>query len=126
MKLIRFAIVGGMNTGIDFTVFFVLAWSGIPTLLSQIIAYTAGTANSYLWNRSWTFQVHNRAGFTELIRFLVLNAATLACSTALLYVLEDRLGMGLVLSKVAATAVSMVLNYIGSRLWVFKVRSTDA
>lgn len=60
-RFVRFCITGGLNTLVDFIVFFLahrsLKWPLIP---SQVISYSAGILNSYCINRRWTFQTRNR------------------------------------------------------------------
>jgi putative flippase GtrA len=53
---LRFAVVGVLNTCIDFLVFMALLegfeWHYSA---SQVIGYTSGLINSFIWNRYWTF-----------------------------------------------------------------------
>lgn len=58
--LIRFCTVGVGNTLIDFCVFFLLTAVYVPYLIAQVCSYTAGIANSYIWNRIWTFEVKKK------------------------------------------------------------------
>lgn len=117
---LRFCTVGASNTLVDFGVFFLLITIGIQYLLAQICSYAAGMANSYVWNRVWTFQVKQQADLKEMFRFIVLNAAASVFTFLLLYFLQESRGLSLFSSKVAATIGGMVITFIGSRLWVFK------
>ena len=58
--LARFGTVGAGNTLIDFVVFFLLTSLRVPYLAAQLFSYSAGVANSYIWNRTWTFQVKEK------------------------------------------------------------------
>ncbi|ADU94418.1 GtrA family protein [Geobacillus sp. Y412MC52] len=113
----RFAIVGVSNTAVDFAVFFLLTAAGAPAAAAQVVSYGAGMANSYIWNRLWTFQVKRKANIGELLRFLVVNGLSLGVSLGVL--LAGELFTPLWLAKMAATIAGMAVNFIGSRYWVF-------
>lgn len=113
----RFAIVGAGNTAVDFVVFFVLAALSVPAAAAQVVSYGAGMANSYIWNRRWTFEVKRKANIGEFLRFLAVNGLSLGASLAVLLAAE-RLAP-LWLAKMAATMAGMAVNFIGSRIWVF-------
>jgi putative flippase GtrA len=129
IEFIKFGIVGVMNTGVDFLVFTLLLWAGMHYLAAQPLSYGAGTLNSYIVNKLWTFRVRSSpsAGSrykhgikAEFIRFLLLNLATLLLSITLLYLLKDGLGIQALAAKLLVTAVTVVVNYAGSKLWVFR------
>ncbi|RXS89926.1 GtrA family protein [Geobacillus sp. PK12] len=113
----RFGLVGVSNTAVDFAVFFLLTAAGAKAAVAQAVAYGAGVANSYVWNRRWTFQMKQRANIGELLRFLAVNGLSLGVSLVVLLAAE-RLGP-LWLAKGAATIMGMAVNFIGSRCWVF-------
>lgn len=127
-QFIKFNVVGAMNTFVDMAVYYALIAMGVGYGAAQVCGYACGMINSYLWNKSWTFrhtqarepETDRRAGKGRLIRFAVLNAATLGLSLALLYVAVTVNGWSQIWSKLAVTAVTTVINFTGSRLWVFK------
>jgi putative flippase GtrA len=86
-----------------------------------MISYSCGVLNSYLLNRSWTFRRGSNRKGKEIIRYIIVNLAALAVSSALLEWLYGPGGSGLSLPvcKLIATCASMVINYAGSRYWVF-------
>lgn len=123
--LFRFGTVGVGNTLIDFGVFFLLTALHVPYLLAQVFSYSAGVANSYIWNRTWTFQVKEKAHGREAFRFIMINLAASGITFLLLYALQKG-GLSLFFSKMTATAAGMVINFIGNRLWVFQDPETDS
>ncbi|AEP86817.1 GtrA family protein [Bacillus spizizenii] len=117
--LIRFGTVGVGNTLIDFCVFFLLTALQVPYLIAQVCSYTSGIANSYIWNRIWTFEVKKKADKQEMIRFIAVNLAASGMTFLLLFGLQ-KAGLSLLISKLIATVGGMVINFIGNRLWVFR------
>lgn len=113
----RFVVVGVSNTAVDFVIFFLLAAMGVPAAAAQVVSYGVGMANSYIWNRLWTFQVKRKANIGEFLRFLAVNGLSLGASLGVLLAAERI--MPLWLAKSAATIAGMAVNFIGSRFWVF-------
>jgi putative flippase GtrA len=119
----RFAIVGVVNTGVDMALFFLLTWLGISYVPAQVVSYSGGTANSYLLNKVWTFR-SSGLSYSEVIRFIIINIASLALSVLCLALLHHRAGLNLASAKVAATACALAVNFLGSKFWVFKSTGT--
>jgi putative flippase GtrA len=118
--LLRFCTVGVGNTLVDFGVFFLLTSIGVPYLLAQSCSYIAGMFNSYVCNRVWTFQMKQKATIQEFFRFIIINLFSLGATVFFLYVCQQICGWPLLISKMIATFGGMMINFVGSRLWVFQ------
>lgn len=116
-QAIRFATVGVSNTVIDFIAFMLLQ-SVTGVVAAQFIGYGAGTLNSYLWNRRWTFARGKGFDFSEMIRFLLVNI-TVAIITAIAISLVPA-SIPVWIAKVAVTILGLAINYTVSKLWVFR------
>ncbi|MDQ1235667.1 putative flippase GtrA [Paenibacillus sp. SORGH_AS306] len=116
-QAIRFATVGVSNTVIDFVVFMLLqSFTGV--VAAQFIGYGAGTLNSYLWNRRWTFARGKGFDFSEILRFLLVNI-TVAIITAIAISLVPA-SIPVWIAKIAVTILGLGINYTVSKLWVFR------
>ncbi len=118
-QFLRFCAVGFVNTGIDFAAFFIFNLIGIPHLLAQVLSYSTGVVSSFLLNRKWTFSVRGKINRVEVAKFVIVNSISLLASSSLLYIMYDLNHQDLWLAKAAATAGSILINFVGSRLWVF-------
>lgn len=121
---IRFCTVGVGNTMIDFSFFFLFVKMGTPYIPAQIIAYSAGVTNSFIWNRFWTFKQRQKICIWEIIRFILINLIALATTNLLLIYLYEVREIALILSKSAATVGGILITFIGSRFWVFQKKAT--
>ncbi|BBI35085.1 GtrA family protein [Cohnella abietis] len=120
MKLAKYALVGGLNTGVDFAVFCALVYgAGLGSLWAQSISYLAGVINSYLLNRYWTFKVKKKQSVGEVVRFILINIVSFSAATLALLGLEHW-GTESALAKIVSVVCSLAVNYIGYRLWVFR------
>lgn len=120
-KFLKFGLTGGLNTVIDFAVYTVLlSVFGVNLYAAQVAGYACGTLNSYIVNRSWTFQSKNKFLSGELIRFILVNLITLGISLVLMYSLQLFFpGMNKIILKLPVVAATIVVNFVLSKLWVF-------
>ncbi len=116
-QAIRFATVGVSNTAIDFIVFMLLQhFTGVAA--AQIIGYSAGTANSYYWNRKWTFARGKGWDTGELMRFLLVNVCVaLITSVAISWIPAS---IPVWIAKLCVTVLGLGINFGFSKLWVFR------
>lgn len=120
IRFFKFAITGAMNTAVDFAAFFVLSWLGTGVYLAQTVGYSVGILNSYIVNRSWTFQTREHFWSTQFARFAVVNLGLLLLSLGVIWVLNGKLGLHKLIAKLFATGVTVVCGFIANRLWVFQ------
>jgi putative flippase GtrA len=130
-QLTRFGLVGGLNTLIDILALNVLLllWPTSNTL--QILAYNAlaygvGAGNSFVCNKYWTFKRRQRVSRREIARFLattllgmLLNSAMLWLAGLALHSFQLNATLWTNASKVLAISATMLISYLGMRLWVF-------
>ncbi|MEG6565776.1 GtrA family protein [Thermoanaerobacterium saccharolyticum] len=118
IQFIKFNLVGIVNTLVDFSVFTVLTFFGMYYMAAQVISYSCGVANSFIMNKYWTFGAKSTPHGYEVFKFIAVNGVSLAVSLSILYPLKPILGV--ISAKVIATLFSMMINFVGSKLWVFK------
>ncbi|MCO7126221.1 GtrA family protein [Sporolactobacillus shoreicorticis] len=112
-----FGAVGVSNTAVDFIVFLLLThFFSIFYAAAQILSYGAGMLNSYVWNSRITFSASERS-LSRLIRFIVLNLAVLGIT---LLAMRSMLFLPLYINKLISTFIGLSVNFLLSKLWVFK------
>ena len=128
----RFALVGVTNFVVSFSVFY-LTYRYMPEALRALVpaaaaanlaAYLAGMVNSFLLNRNWTFRASGDAA-TQAVRFALVNVASLALSTLVMFVFVDLMQYPEIAVWVPTTLVVMTLNYLGCRHWAFAPSSAS-
>jgi putative flippase GtrA len=119
-QFIKFAIVGVLNSAIQYLVFlFLYSLTGTPYLLASIIGYLAGMINSYILNRRWTFGSRNQKLFTELSRFVAVNLVSLGVNLGLLYLLVSTGVMIPQWAQIVAIVGSTLVNFVLNKVWTF-------
>lgn len=115
-RLLRFALVGFVNTAVDFVILFALTGLGMQVLWANVISTSAALGLSFVLNRNFTF----RSGgdrrrqivlffVVTLIGLWVLQPLVIAGVQFLLPVHDQ---LSLLIGKACATAVSLTWNYI--------------
>lgn len=125
-QVIRFVIVGVLNTAIDVALLFLLTYLGVELWLANICSTSVALLFSFVVNRSFTFKSTGNA-LRQLVPFLavtliglwILQPLVLLGVTGLLNGLWGEYE-GLFVGKMLATVVSMTWNYLLYNRLVFK------
>lgn len=130
----KFIVVGGINTGIDFLVFNALMYiTGITTggslAILNLISFSIAVVNSYFMNKYWTFQdITKDREETKFAQFIAVSTVGAGINSAIVAVFTSLFPPILGLSphiwanigKLLATGASLIWNFIGYKLFVFK------
>lgn len=122
-QIIKFCIVGVLNTAVDYIVYAIcVKFFGIHYAISQVIGPIFGIINSFILNRLWTFKSDNKGKKTlqELVQFVIVNVVSIGISVIALGILVDGNGMEELIAKVIIIPVTQIVNFLGYKLWVFK------
>lgn len=114
---VRFFIVGLTCAIVDFSVYRLLSL-GLPTGTAKLLGFVAGTCLSYFFNKFWTFKRHTQST-KEVIKFIGLYGGSMVANVATNHRVLTLTHHNILISFLAATAVSTVINFTGQRLWVF-------
>jgi len=119
-QLVKFVLVGFLNTAIHYGVFLILLGSlGIHYLIASVSGYCCGLINSYLLNRRWTFQCQAAANKMEFIRFLAVNGVALTINVVVLRYAVVSLDFSPQVAQVGAIFLSLLTNFFGSKMIVY-------
>jgi putative flippase GtrA len=120
---VRFLLVGLANTLVDAALYFSLSSGAfllvVPRLAAKAIAYAAGVANSFYWNRRWTFRSVLPVSRTVL-PFTFANLAGLVINVVLLQIGLAVFRLPEILAVAAAMGGAVVWNFLINKYLVFK------
>jgi putative flippase GtrA len=85
---------------------------------ASIAAYGCGAVTSYLLNHRFTFGAQTKAKNT-FVKFTIVTLIGLGLNTAIFAALVH-FGWHYLLAQCAATALVLIWNYAGARLFAFK------
>lgn len=118
----RFSMIGVANTLIDFLIFTIFnSLFAINYIVSQALGYSCGVANSFVFNKKWTFQDRNskKKKFHELLQFIVINLITLIITMIVIKFIVKNFNMNVYIAKIIVTILAQATNFLAYKLWIF-------
>lgn len=122
--IIPYGIFGVLTTLVNVIVYWTSArLLGLGVMPSTVIAWILAVLFAYITNRKWVF--HSTAVTAaeirkEIISFFVCRLATGVLDWACMFIFVDLLRLYDVAIKVLANILVIILNYVASRLVIFK------
>ena len=122
IQIIKFLIVGGIATGIDWLIYFVLYnYLKIEPLIANIISYSISTVYNYLASVKYVFKVDNtKKKYQTFVVFVIFSLIGLLLSEGLIYLLINKLKTNEMLAKIISTIIVMVFNFITRKIFLEK------
>lgn len=123
-EMISYVCFGIGTAVIDYSVFSFITALGMNALISNIISTLCAIIFAYITNKLWVFK-SKTSGFVEIIReffrFANVRFATLLM-TEILLLLSQVFGGNDYVVKLAAMVLTVILNYVFSKLFIFNKR----
>jgi putative flippase GtrA len=130
----KFAVVGVLNSGVDFGILNLLMLitgvsSGAGFLAFKSVSVTSGVINSYLWNKYWTFKTSNSADARrEFMAFMVVTLIAVGVNVAGADVIVNVIGapagfstkLWANIGAISGAGLTLFTNFFGYKFFVFK------
>lgn len=149
MEILRFLIVGGLATLVDWGVSFLVSaittsvmWGNLDithTVLATAAGFVVGLFVNYFLSIIWVFRnkkdENEGKSVKDFLKFTLIGVLVLLFQFLLIFLVNDLLfvkGMnwttilvgeltwGYIIAKVIATAIGLVLNYVFRKMFIFK------
>jgi len=118
-KLLKFGLVGVVNTLISIGCYILFVKLGMHYIVANIISYLIGLVNSYYWNKKWVFK-NKENHLSVFAKFVIVNLVVLSFNTLCLFLFVHKWGFNQYLSQIVATALGMGINFILNKKWTFE------
>lgn len=131
---IRFVLVGGVNTVVDFAILFTLVnLCSVPTFAANIVSTTAALSVSYVLNKKAVFGDADTSDIKQIALFVVVTlvglwivqGVVITLVSPLLQTLGGKNG-SLFIAKLIATLFSLTWNYLWYSRVVFHRRKPSS
>lgn len=122
-ELIVYIIFGILTTVVDWIVYYILSGLGVNYIINSIISWTLAVLFAFITNKLFVFDSKRLKNiFRELVLFVLSRLSTLVINLAGMYVLISLLKLNEFISKAILSILVVILNYIFSKLFIFKTK----
>ena len=119
-ELLNYIVFGVLTTVINILTYQMLSIGGVSTLISNGIAWIVSVLFAYGTNRKYVFNSRCENRIQECIKFYGSRLSTGILDMAGMWILVDILHLNGMVSKIGMNVIVIVLNYVFSKLFVFK------
>ena len=142
-EVLMYLFFGGLTTLVSIVTFKIAAdaCKGLPwidalglaihldVVAANVISWVCAVTFAYVTNRTWVFEdkAHGAKDVAaECVWFFAGRVFTLVVETVLLELCVSLLSMNELLAKILVSVVTVILNYIVSKLFVFRKKQDEA
>ena len=125
-EIINYIIVGGMTTVVGLGVYYILVISVLDPLkpvelqIANVCSWVGAVAFAYFTNRKFVFESQNQNKVKEASKFVLSRVATLLIDMGGMFFLVTLYRVNDKVAKLMIQVVVIVVNYLLSKLIVFK------
>ncbi len=122
-ELIMYIIFGGLTTVVSFVSYYGFLWLGMHYIVAQALSWVLAVVFAFVVNKIFVFEDRDNtpaALFRQIWQFVSVRIASGVLETALLWLLVDILGFGEGIAKIPVAVLTVIINYIASKLLVFR------
>jgi putative flippase GtrA len=122
--VLAYLIFGVLTTVVNYLVYLPLYnGAGLSATASNAVAWVVAVAFAFLTNKPFVFKSHDwsaKTVFPELGKFLGCRIGSGLMETGIIFLFVDLLRWDGNIMKLATSVLVIILNYVGSKLLVFK------
>lgn len=120
IQFFRYIFVGGVAFLADGGSLFLITTIGINYLISVIFAFVIGLAVNYGLSKLLVFENSSVNGKIEFLVYGIIGVIGLGFTEIIMYVLTEIAGLYFMVSKVIATIIVLVWNFVARKIILYR------
>jgi putative flippase GtrA len=121
----NFLIVGGVAFFIDYSILFgMTSILGINYLIANCISFTISMIVNYILNLKFVFKADDN-NINNFLKFIIIAILGLIINQIVMWVLTTNIGVYYLTSKIVATLLVMIWNFIMRKIFLEKREDSD-
>ena len=129
-SVILYLAFGVLTTIVNIVAYFLLDFNRLfNTVINTSIAWVVAVIFAYVTNKKWVFESKVKGckdNFKEMMSFFGCRIATGLMDVGIMFVFVDILRYDDMIIKIASNVLVVILNYVGSKLLVFRNKDTGS
>jgi len=127
-EIIKYLIFGVLTTVVSLVTYYILVYTildpnkPLELQIANIISWITCVTFAYITNRKYVFNSQNKNIIKEIINFYSSRLTTLIIDMSIMFIFVTKLNFNDKLIKIIVQVIIIILNYILSKLLVFKKR----
>lgn len=118
LQAMRFAVVGLASNAVLYLAYLALTSLGIGPKIAMSLVYAAGVAQTFIFNKRWTFSHQGNTG-VSMVRYLISYALGYLLNLGILHFFVDVIGWPHQAVQGGAIVGVAALLFLLQRYWVF-------
>ena len=127
-EVISYLFFGVLTTLINLATFWILSTVfNLETIAATVAAWIIAVAFAFITNKIWVFKSktkNNQETTKEAVMFVIARLITLGIEVFLMWLMVDNFKQDKLIWKLLCNIITVILNYLFSKLIVFKERRT--
>jgi putative flippase GtrA len=123
-EIINYLIVGGMTTLVSIVIYALFTKCfHVNYMIANVISWVISVLFAYVTNRIFVFKSKSENIILEIYQFFKYRVFSFLIEILLMYIFVELINIDDMISKVIVQVIVIVLNYVFSKLFVFKKES---
>lgn len=130
-EIISYLVFGVLTTVVSIITYLIFAniffpnKSDLDIQIANVLSWICAVAFAYITNRKYVFKskVKGNAQIKEIIDFVLARVASLIIDMSMMYVMYSLMHMNDTIAKLIVQVVVVILNYLFSKVIVFKTKN---
>lgn len=125
-EIINYLIVGALTTVIALVTYYLCVFTildpnnAVQLQIANVISWISGVIFAYITNRKFVFESNNTNLVKEATSFVGARLVTLLIDMLTMFIMVTLLRLNDKISKLVAQVIVIILNYVFSKIFVFK------
>ncbi len=119
-EIVNYVIVGGFTTIVSILSYYLFRIFLQNYVLCTVLSWIVAVSFAYITNRKYVFYSKEKNIYREFFEFICSRVLSLLSEIAIMFILVDFLNIQDKLAKIIVQILIMILNYIFSKIFVFR------
>jgi dolichol-phosphate mannosyltransferase len=128
-QFVRFALVGSSGVLSNLAVYSGLIYLlSVYYLIAATLSFVTAMSGNFILNLRWTFKTHGqgiKAIRDQYMKYAVVTLVGYGINIITLWLLVDTWNWHKVLAQLVAITMTSMSNFLGSKLWAFKLNGNQ-